>query len=57
MKVSIFLFLIASAKAITTKRGTGVDEPNMMYNQAPHWRKNWPEGVIDNGDDDADIIS
>ena len=57
MKVSIFLFLIASAKSITIKRGTGVDEPNMMYNQAPHWRKNWPEGVIDNGDDDADIIS
>ena len=57
MKVYIFLFLFATASAITIQRGTGVDEPNMMYNQAPHWRKNWPEGVIDNGDDDADVIS
>ena len=27
-----------------------------MQEQGNHWRKIWPEGAIDNGDGDADIL-
>ena len=27
-----------------------------MQEQGNHWRKVWPEGAIDNGDGDADIL-
>ena len=27
-----------------------------MQEQGEHWRKAWPEGAVDNGDGDADVL-
>ena len=35
----------------------GVDKDDIFANQAPHWRHPWPEGVVDNGDDDESVFS
>ena len=35
----------------------GIDKDDLMQNQASHWRKNWPQGDTDNGDNDEDVLN
>ena len=34
----------------------GIPYPSIMQEQPSHWRKVWPEGAVDNGDTDAQVI-
>jgi hypothetical protein len=34
----------------------GIPYPAIMQEQPSHWRKVWPEGATDNGQDDAGVI-
>ena len=34
----------------------GIPYPSIMQEQPSHWRKVWPEGAVDNGDTDAEVI-
>ena len=47
------LGLIAAAHAISL---SGIVKDDLMQNQPSHWRKAWPEGNTDNGDEDALVI-
>ena len=49
-----FLF-VGVASAVLLQRG--ISKSSLMQNQGAHWRKNWPEGAIDNGDDDSDVMN
>ena len=35
----------------------GVDKDDLMQNNPSHWRKSWPEGNTDNGQDDSDVLA
>ena len=35
----------------------GIKDKTLMDKNGPHWRKAWPEGAIDNGDNDAETIT
>merc|ERR1712010_451383 len=34
----------------------GIKDKELMDRQASHWRKKWPEGAVDNSDNDAETI-
>ena len=34
----------------------GIDKEEIMQNQASHWRKQWPQGAIDNADGDSEVM-
>ena len=34
----------------------GIDKDDLMQNNPSHWRKAWPEGAIDNGQEDVDVL-
>ena len=34
----------------------GIDKDDLMQNNPSHWRKAWPEGDTDNGQDDSDVL-
>ena len=36
---------------------SGIDKDDLMQNQKAHWRKNWPQGDVDNGDSDEDVMN
>mgnify|MGYP000857277275 CR=1 FL=1 len=36
-------------------RLTGIDKDDLMQNQPSHFRKKWPEGVVDNGEGDGEL--
>jgi len=35
----------------------GIDEDDIMQNQASHWKKSWPQGDTDNGVDDENVMN
>ena len=35
----------------------GIDKDDLMQNQASHWKKTWPQGDTDNGDNDEDVMN
>ena len=35
----------------------GIDKDDLMQNQKSHWKKNWPQGDTDNGDNDEDVMN
>merc|ERR1712032_1074829 len=34
----------------------GIDKDDLMQNNPSHWRKAWPEGDTDNGQDDHEVL-
>merc|ERR1712032_373239 len=47
--------LLSEAEAIRmTQRG--IDKGDLMQSQPSHWRKNWPQGDIDDGTNDEDVM-
>ena len=38
------------------QHASGVDKDDIMQNQASHFRKPWPQGVIDNADGDSEML-
>ena len=34
----------------------GIGKKDLMQNNPSHWRKHWPEGATDNGQDDSSVI-
>ena len=57
MKYNCFAasLLLAGAAAIHLDQH-GIDGDALMQNNPSHWRKVWPEGVIDNAEGDADVL-
>ena len=51
--MKFIIALLATAQAIHLQ---GIDKKELMQEQPSHWRKVWPEGDTDNGDNDADIL-
>ena len=50
--------LIALVSVEATKlTQQGVDKDDLMQNQASHWRKRWPQGDTDDGDDDDLVLN
>ena len=35
----------------------GIDPDDLMQNQASHWRKAWPQGNTDDGENDEDVLN
>ena len=35
----------------------GIDKDDLMQNQASHWKKSWPQGDTDNGENDEDVMN
>ena len=35
----------------------GIDEDDLMQSQKSHWRKPWPQGDTDHGEDDENVIN
>ncbi len=57
MKTFAIIFAgLLSAQAVQLS-ATGIDEKELMQNQGNHWRKAWPEGATDNGDEDSGVIN
>ena len=52
-KICISL-LISSAAAVSLD---SIPAESIMQNNPSHWRKAWPEGAVDNGDEDAGVIN
>ena len=46
--------LVSSAVAVTLE---SIPASTLMQNNPSHWKKNWPEGIVDNGDEDAEILN
>ena len=49
----IIACLLASASAVQL---SGIDPDDLMQEQPSHWRKEWPQGSIDNADGDAEVL-
>eukprot|EP00356_Strombidium_inclinatum_P010055 CAMPEP_0170493254 /NCGR_PEP_ID=MMETSP0208-20121228/13604_1 /TAXON_ID=197538 /ORGANISM="Strombidium inclinatum, Strain S3" /LENGTH=93 /DNA_ID=CAMNT_0010769153 /DNA_START=1 /DNA_END=282 /DNA_ORIENTATION=+ len=47
--------LLAALGLVSAVRLNGIDEKTLM--EGAHWRKLWPEGAVDNSDDDAPVIA
>ena len=45
--------LVSSASAVTLE---SIPAGTLMQNNPSHWRKTWPEGIVDNGDEDSSVI-
>ena len=50
----VIALLIASASAVQLE---AIPAGSLMQNNPSHWRKIWPEGIVDNADGDAEIIN
>ena len=49
MKFSAAVALFAVAEGISL---SGIPKGDLMQSHPAHWRKNWPEGAIDDSTDD-----
>ena len=49
----VIALLLSSTGAVKIR---GIDDKEIMQNQPSHFRMAWPEGAIDNGDEDAGVI-
>ena len=45
--------LISSTHAVALE---SIPASTLMQNNPSHWRKNWPEGIVDNADGDAEVL-
>ena len=55
MKTFAIIFAgLLSAQAVQLS-ATGIDEKELM--DGNHWRKAWPEGATDNGEEDSAVIN
>ena len=52
--MKVIALLIAAASALTLR---GIEKEELMQEQPSHWRKNWPEGDTDRGENDEDTIN
>ena len=52
---AVFTVGLASAATIH-HQSSGIDKEDLMQNQDSHFRKQWPQGIIDNSHGDAEII-
>ena len=50
----IIALLIVSAAAVEL---TSIPAGSLMQNNPSHWKKTWPEGIVDNADGDADVLN
>ena len=48
--------MIALCGAAVAVHVEGIPVKALMQNHPSHWRKQWPEGAIDNSDGDAEIL-
>ena len=46
--------LISSAQAVSLE---SIPAGSLMQNNPSHWRKVWPEGIVDNSDGDAEVLN
>merc|ERR1711957_1148041 len=53
---SIILSLGLMVGSTSSLKLEGIDKGDLMQNNPSHWRKAWPEGDTDNGQDDSDVI-
>ena len=49
----VIALLVASASAAQLE---SIPVGSLMQNNPSHWKKIWPEGIVDNADGDAEII-
>lgn len=35
----------------------GIDKDDLLQEQIPHWRQQWPLGDVDDGTNDADVLN
>merc|ERR1712046_341438 len=54
MKTIIFTLMVANSAAMKLE---GIHKDDLMQNNPSHWRKPWPEGDTDNGENDADVLN
>ena len=45
--------LVSSVSAVSLE---SIPASTLMQNNPSHWRKSWPEGITDNGDEDAEVL-
>ena len=48
--------IFIGAAAALTVRESGIDKEEIMQNQISHFRKVWPEGIIDNSHGDDEVL-
>ena len=51
--IIIALLGVAAAHQLHSR---GIDKDDLMQNQPSHWRKVWPQGVIDNSEGDSEVL-
>ena len=49
-------FILVGLAAAHQLHSHGIDKDAIMQNQPSHWRKQWPQGAIDNSEGDADVL-
>ena len=64
---AIFVALIGACSAISMKQQylvsggrnvqEGIDDKSLMDRQPSHWRKIWPQGLTDDGNNDVDVLN
>ena len=54
MKQVLLIVGVVSAYQLASN---GIDKDDIMQNQPAHWRKQWPQGAIDNADGDSEVMN
>ena len=49
-------FILAAAAVAALKLSRGICDGELMYTQGPHWKKAWPQGDTDSGENDEDVV-
>merc|ERR1711990_1414831 len=57
MKYFIAVALLFSLTEAIHVQQKGIDKDDLMQNQDRHWTKDWPQGAVDAGQLDAEVIS
>ena len=57
-KISFSLLVCATQATLESSLKTNGSIPidSLMQNNPSHWKKVWPEGIVDNGDEDAGVL-
>ena len=53
MKYILAAIIASSVQAVKVE---GIPKPDIMQEQPSHWRKVWPQGIIDDSTNDADVL-
>ena len=48
--------IIAATAVAAVQLKRGICDGELMDQQGPHWRKTWPQGNTDNGEDDDGVV-